>query len=445
MISIETLEIVKNDIKTLNISSNDTVVVAVSGGPDSMALLHLLIEEQKDNPFKIVCAHINHNVREESADELIFVKNFCEKYNVIFEYMKIEEKISNNFESEARKIRYNFFKELVKKYSAKYLFTAHHGDDLIETILMRIVRGSNLKGYSGFEKIIHQENYDIVKPLITVTKQDIINYNLDHNITWVEDRTNKEDIHTRNRYRNYILPKLKEENPNVNLKFLRYSENILEANEYIEHQVDKIINDIYKDNKININLFNEQEIIIKKTILYRILKQVYQDGINNINDKHIASLINLAKVEGSASINLPLNIIANKTYKEIYFTNNKNKIDDYEYVFNKKQELPNNHVIELKQEVEDNSNYTCLLNSEEITLPLIIRPKRDGEKIEVKNLFGSKKISDIFVTEKIDQEKRSSWPIVTDSKNNVLWIPGIKKSKYCKQKDENYDIILRYY
>lgn len=445
MISIENLEIVYNNINKLKLNSNDTIIVAVSGGPDSMALLHLLIKNREVNKFNIVCAHVDHNVRKESASELLFVKEYCGKNNVIFESMKIEEKITNNFESIARNIRYNFFKSLIKKYNAKYLFTAHHGDDLIETILMRIVRGSNLNGYAGFKYISKQDNYYQVKPLITVTKQDIINYNKDNNIDWVEDKTNKEDIHTRNRYRNYILPKLKEENKQVNLKFLKYSETLLEANDYIESQVDKVFASIYVDDKINLSLFNEQDRFIKKCILYRILKIIYQDDIHNINDKHIDSLLDLSVINGSASCNLPLNKVALKNYKYIYFTNHIDEQNSYNYILDKRQELPNKMIIEVQKEVKDNSNFTCLLNSSEIELPLIIRTKTDGDRISVKNLDGSKKVSDIFITEKVDKDKRELWPIVTDSKNNVLWIPGLKKSKYSKQFEEKYDIILRYY
>lgn len=442
---MDSLEKAYQEIKKLQIKENEYVVAAISGGPDSMALLNLLIKYKKTNNINIVVAHVDHNVRKESKDELLFVKEYSIKNNCIFESMKIEEKIEKNFESTARKIRYEFFNKLIKQYNAKYLFTAHHADDLIETILMRISRGSNIQGYIGFKKIAKYNNYYSVKPLIWVTKQEIIDYNKKNNIPWVEDKTNKEDIHTRNRYRNYILPKLKEENPKIHLKFLKFSENIIECSEYIDREIDKIINRVYIDNKINIKEFLNLDIFIQKNLLYKILKEEYQDEIHNINEKHIKSILSLTHKKGSGSINLPNQKIIIKNYNYLEFSTKKEQQEGYRYTLGKEQELPNGAIISQENKVTDNSNYTCLINSNEITLPIIIRNKQPGDKMEVKNLKGSKKISDIFISEKIDKEKRDMYPVVTDSKNNIIWLPGIKKSKYCKQKEEKYDIILRYH
>ena len=162
---------------------NNPVVVGVSSGPDSMCLLNLL--EQKTN--KLVVCHINHNVRKESTTEEEYLKDYCQKHNLIFESMKITEYKETNFENEARKKRYNFYEEILSKYHSTKLFLAHHGDDQIETVLMKIVRGSNLEGYAGIKEISKVKNYQIIRPLLKVTKEDIINYNKSHNITYFID------------------------------------------------------------------------------------------------------------------------------------------------------------------------------------------------------------------------------------------------------------------
>ena len=164
-----------------NIKKNDVVLIAVSGGPDSMCLLDLMLKYREKTNIKIIVSHVHHNVRKESDDELIFVKDYCEANDVIFESMKITDYSGSNFESEARDKRYDFFDKLALKYGAKYVLTAHHGDDLMETILMRLVRGSNLKGYSGFDDKIIYDNYTILRPLISVTKKDILKYNEENN------------------------------------------------------------------------------------------------------------------------------------------------------------------------------------------------------------------------------------------------------------------------
>ena len=136
------------------IEDNLSVVVACSGGPDSMALLDVILKLRDKRNINIICAHVNHKLRIESEQEKVDVENFCKNNKIIFEYMEITKYDKDNFHAQARNIRYDFFDKLMKKYNAKYLFTAHHGDDLIETILMRISRGSTVKGYSGFGKII---------------------------------------------------------------------------------------------------------------------------------------------------------------------------------------------------------------------------------------------------------------------------------------------------
>src|SRR5574344_1176744 len=192
----EVYSYIKNNIE---LDSTDNIVIGVSGGPDSMALLYIMNEFRKKIGFKIICAHVNHNMRKASDQEKIDLENYCKENNIIFEYIKIEKWGDDNFHNEARSVRYNFFEELIEKYGAKYLMTAHHADDLMETILMRIVRGSTLKGYSGFSRVIKKEDYTVVRPLITKTKAELLEYVEANNIKYATDESNNEDHYTRNR------------------------------------------------------------------------------------------------------------------------------------------------------------------------------------------------------------------------------------------------------
>ena len=232
--------------KELKLTKGDIIVIANSGGPDSMYLLNVLLSLRD----KLICAHVNHNVRAESKDEKIFLENYCRDKNVLFESMVIENYGDDNFHNAARKIRYNFFDEVVKKYDAKYLMTAHHGDDLVETILMRIVRGSTLKGYSGFEKIVDNGSYKIVRPLVYLTKDEIKTYDEENNIPYVVDKSNFKGKYTRNRYRMQVLPFLKEEDPLVHEKFLKFSETLSEYDKFINEEIEKSIKKVYIDGDI---------------------------------------------------------------------------------------------------------------------------------------------------------------------------------------------------
>ena len=211
-----------NLLKDINID-NDYVVVGVSTGCDSMALFHYLINNTSK---KIICAHINHNVRKESNEEEEYLRNYCLENNIIFETIKLTNYQENNFENEARKKRYAFYEKLLKKYNTKYLFLAHHGDDLIETILMKIARGSNIEGYAGLKKINKVKDYYIIRPLLEYTKKDILEYCQNHKITYFDDISNTNTQYTRNRYRQNILPLLKKEDEQIHKKFLKYSQYV---------------------------------------------------------------------------------------------------------------------------------------------------------------------------------------------------------------------------
>ena len=187
-------ELKKNKIEdNFSFQNNDVIVVGCSSGPDSMALVDMLLKIREKYQLCLVIAHVNHNVRKESYEEAEYLKEYCDLNNLLFESMVIEEYGDDNFHNEARNIRYNFFENLVKKYNANYLMTAHHGDDLIETILMRMVRGSNLNGYSGFKEVVLMDGYKIVRPLIHYTKQELEDYVRENNVKYYVDSSNDKD------------------------------------------------------------------------------------------------------------------------------------------------------------------------------------------------------------------------------------------------------------
>ena len=429
-------------------NENESLVVAVSGGPDSMALLHLLIKLREKININIICAHVNHNVRKESDKEKVFVEKYCKKNNVIFEYMKIKNYGDDNFHNEARNIRYKFFEEVMKKHNSKVLLTAHHGDDLIETILMRIVRGSTIKGYAGFSKEAIINDYRIIRPLIFCTKSEIELYDKENKLLYVTDASNEKDKYTRNRYRHNILPFLKQEDKNVNKKFLKYSETLLEYSNYIDKLMLSDFDKIYSNNKLNIKLFLDKDYVIQKRIINYIFELIYSDDLNLINDSHIdllSKLINSKKP--NSKIELPNNIIATKEYDYIYFTNSQDD-ETSQIDLNFKKPLENNTELSnmlflYTDNEQDNSNYVCRLNSKEISLPLYIRYKKDGDIMYVKGMIGKKKIKDIFINEKISIIDRRKWAVIIDSNDNIVWLPGLKKSKYNKEKFEKYDIIIK--
>lgn len=422
-----------------DINFDNYIVVGVSAGPDSMCLLNLL--EKKTN--KIIVCHINHNIREQSIIEEEYLKKYCQEHNLIFESMTIKEYKENNFENEARKIRYKYYEEILQKYNSNKLFLAHHGDDLIETILMKIERVSNIEGYAGIKRISKVKGYDIIRPLLPYTKNDIITYNKSHNITYYIDSSNTNIDYTRNWYRHKILPILKEKDKNIHLKFLKYSETLQEYNEYIDREINKKIPNIYQNNIINIDILNKEDPFLKKNILYYIMNDIYNNESNIITEKHIQNILTMINSnKPNLSINIPQSKILVKEYNKLYIKNNIKEEKKYKIIFEDTTKIDNIEIKKVSEEESDGNNI-CRLNSKNIKLPLYIRNRKDGDYIILKNSNYRKKVKEIFIENKLPISKRNNYPMLVDSEDKILWIPNIKKSNLCYKKDENYDIIIK--
>lgn len=427
-------------IENLKIKGNDNVICAVSGGPDSMALL-LILKSLKDlYHFNIIVAHVNHHLRKESDKEERYIRDFCEQKGLIFEIYDYFPRDLKNLEAKARQARYEFFEKLIDKYNSKYLFTAHHSDDLIETILMKLVRGSTTNGYTGFKIEDKRDNYSLYRPLLLADKNQILKYLKDNKQKYFIDKTNKISLFTRNRYRLKIIPLLRKENPNINNSFLDYSLAIDEMNSYIDKKVDEIYNNIVLNNKINLEKFNNEDIVIKKKILERFLEEEYQSDIVEINKRHINLILSITDdYSGKKTIDMPFNKVIVREYKELYFYKENHYIKNEEIL--DKNKVFNMFKIYLDKDGNLDNNFVMRLSKKDVKLPLIIRTYKEDDTIFLNNL-GTKKVKDIFKDSKVKEDIRKYYPIITDSNNKIIFIPGIKKSNLLKKKTDKYDIII---
>lgn len=235
-------------IKKFNLIENgDSIVIGVSGGPDSICLLNLLNEIKNALNFKIYVAHINHMIRKEADEETEYVKQFCEKLGIEYFVKKIDvikqaKELKKGTEEVGRKIRYEFFNEILEKTSSNKIATAHNNNDKVETIIMNILRGSSISGLKGIEPI---RDNKYIRPLIETSREEIEKYCIDNNLNPKIDQSNSENIYTRNKVRNVVIPYIKQEfNPNILKTINRLSEVATEENEYLNKITQEIFNNI---------------------------------------------------------------------------------------------------------------------------------------------------------------------------------------------------------
>lgn len=292
------------------IEYGDTVVVGVSGGPDSMTLLNILISLNKNEKIncKIVVAHINHGIRIEADEETKYVQEFCKKRNIpcYVKKEKVEELAKENkigTEEAGRKLRYSFFEEVASKCQANKIATAHTANDNAETILMNIIRGTGLSGIKGIE--VKRDN-KFIRPIIELTREEIEEYCEKQNLNPKLDKTNKENIYTRNRVRNELIPFIEKEfNPNIITSLNRMSQLVLQEDEYLEKQVKKEYKEImieeYLGNKqlegnnsivLDLKKFNSKEIVIKNRLV-RYTINILMGSKQNIEKIHITDIVKL--------------------------------------------------------------------------------------------------------------------------------------------------------
>lgn len=285
------------------IQNGDSIVIGVSGGPDSMTLLNVLINlKQKLGISKIVVATVNHMIREEAEEETKFVENFCESHGIDFYLKKVdvqEEARSKKISTElaGRNARYDFFEEILKKTGSNKIATAHNSNDNAETVLMNLLRGSGVSGIKGIEKI---RDGKFIRPIIECKRSEIEQYCLENKLNPRYDKTNNENTYTRNKIRNMLIPYIEENfNPNIVDSLNRLSTIATKEDEYIHKIVENSFKDIVitadiskKEIILDLKKFNELDEVIKSRLILYTISEILgtSQGIEKI---HIEDIIKL--------------------------------------------------------------------------------------------------------------------------------------------------------
>lgn len=282
------------------IQANDKIVLGVSGGPDSLFMLDILNKLKEKLQFDIVVAHVNHMIREEANEEEEFVKEFCKKIKVDFYSKRIEvEKYANNnkigLEEAGRKVRYEFFDEIVKHTNSNKIAIAHNKNDKVETIIMNLLRGSGITGLQGIQPI---KDNKIIRPIIEIERQDIEKYCSENKLEPKIDISNFDNTYTRNKIRNVVIPYVKKEfNPNFIETITRLSEVITEENKYLKNITETSYREILIEEKqdvivLDLKKFNSQENVIKNRLILHTVSQL-KGNTQGLEKIHIQDIIKL--------------------------------------------------------------------------------------------------------------------------------------------------------
>lgn len=430
------------------ILDSDNIIVGVSGGPDSMALLSVLYELKDNLNFNLYVAHINHGTREGESDiDEEYVRDYCNKLNIKFysknvnlkKYSK-ENKLSE--EEAGRVIRYEFFRSIIKKLGKGKIAVAHNKNDQAETFILRLLRGSGIDGLKGMTYL----NNDIIRPLLDITRDEIEKYLSENDIEFRIDKTNLLPIYTRNKVRLELIPYLiKNFNKNIIDTLSRTSKLMKIDSDYLNLEASKYFEDIlisYKGDKIALcsSKFNSLHLSMKTRIL-RLGFEKLNGSVKNLEEKHIRSIIKLVS-DGKTgkSINITNNIrVYNEYDKFIFMINNNKKQEEFSYILNiddttnikELNILVKTRIIDSSSKILQNKPFIKYFDYDKIIGGIYLRNKRNGDKFVPKGMKGSKKLKDFFIDEKVPREQRDKIPIIHDDKN-IIWIVGYRISELYK-------------
>ncbi|PWU67815.1 tRNA lysidine(34) synthetase TilS [Gracilibacillus dipsosauri] len=439
-----------------------TIVVGVSGGADSIALLHYLCTLRDKWKLHIAAVSVDHGLRgRQSAEDVKFVEQLCALWQVTFVKEKVDVKKEKNKLQEgtqlvARKLRYRVFEKVMEQFDADYLALAHHGDDQLETVLMRLTQHSNPSLLAGIPVKRKFSTGEIIRPFLCTTKEAIYHYCDQHQLMPREDPSNQSVDYTRNFYRLNVLPFLKEKNQNIHRQVQQLTERIREDDKYLTQKAEEMVSEIVqfpsagKTASFSIPSFLQYPIALQRRAFHLILNYLYNHQIpDKISMKHEEDFLTLLQQSrANVTIDLPKSLHITKSYQEISFhfqIKQPKKSVAQKLHIPGVQALWNGFVIEssISTFTKQESHHSMYLPNDESLFPLIVRTRQAGDRMKIRGLNGSKKVKDIFIDKKIPIEKRDSWPLLVGNNGTILWIIGLTKAEILLEKMDTF-ISLHY-
>ena len=436
-------------------SRGQSILVGVSGGVDSVVLLHLFDRIRESWQLGIYVAHLNHQLRGDEADkDEAFVAELCQKMNVpcyserwdVSTYARAH-KLS--LETAARQVRYQFFKVAADKFHCQLIATAHNANDQAETILDHLMRGTGVAGLAG----IPVKRDRVIRPLLFADRKEIEGYARDSGLEFRRDSTNEEIIYRRNKIRHILMKIVQDFNPNAVQTLSRLGLIMRETDEYLQVQAEQALKSCQKhcdSDKIILDIiaflayFKVLQKYMIQIALNTLSGRTYSINFHQFED--IQALLDSKK--SGTFIRLHDGILLGKSGSELFI----GRLDETDRVITidhipGKFDLWDGYILEIKQVVQplekiikNKDRNIAFVDSDKLSLPLIVRTPKPGDRFFPLNLKGRKKLSDFFIDEKIPYHRRHTVPIV-ECQHNIVWIGGHRLDDRFKVTEKTKKII----
>lgn len=439
----------------------DRIVVAVSGGADSVALLHILHRiSLYRTPLTLICAHVHHGFRAESDAEAELVQKYAESLHIPFEMVHLNmpkylEETGRNLQDAAREKRYAFLHEVAAKYKANSIALAHHADDQAETVMLHMLRGSGASGLSGMKIKRIEKNVELIRPCLRITKTDLEKLCEKEGLPYLIDSSNMNRKYLRNAIRLDVLPFLGQYNGQLRESLYRMAEVISTEDDYMEAVTEKTFADMVSKSgdqlTFSVPAFKGLHVALQRRLIKLILNYLPS------NDE-FATFSRIESIRKGAVQTEPTTwildighgIVCMREYNSIIFTARKSVSEHYSYqlhspdgdTFLYLKEIERTiHLEHVKDVRRPKSSNEAQFDLSKLQWPLIVRARLPGDTMKVMGLNGSKKVKDIFIDAKIPPSLRSRIPLVCDVEGNIIWIPGVRRSIHAPVTDQSAQII----
>lgn len=427
-----------------------SVIVGLSGGADSVALFHVLRELHGRYGFSIIAVHVHHGIRGEEADrDLDFCRNLCHRYGVelrefFYDIPKLAKELSLSPEEAGRKARYDSFKSVASEYENSRIAVAHHGNDRAETVIFNMTRGTGMKGLRGIVPM--RDN--IIRPLLCVTKADILRYLDEIHQDYCFDSTNESNDYSRNRIRNVILPELTKINSSAVSNICSMADKMMELNDFVEHYIDDMYDKCAVEDERGILLKRPDNVcayIVKGMIIKAISN--LKGTLKDITDNHITEICEMFDKRNGRKIDIKYGITVEKEEKGIFFLKDSDiTYNEYDVEVPSKLILPDGNFMEFRKILWDKdqkiSNEVCtkFFDYDRIKNRLLVRNRRKDDYLVVNSAGNRKKLNRYFIDCKIPEHIRDSIFLLADG-DHIMWVPGGRISEEYKITEDTKNVL----